>query len=275
VTKKRTSTRTKRTRFLAFTLIELLVVIAIIAIIAAMLLPALSKAKLRAQGVYCMNNLKQLQLAWHMYAEDNNEAIVINSIGKNSDSWCAGWLDFTINNPDNTNTANLMAPKGRLWDYNKSLAIYKCPADMSTCLIGGQRLPRVRSVSVNGKMNGGDFAYALDATFYNFRKMTQIVIPGPSDAFVFIDENPSSIDDGFFGVDMMDAGPRLKMVNTPSSFHGGACGLSFADGHTEIKKWMDSRTRMPFVQDTYVGVTASPNNPDVVWLQEHSTARKE
>jgi prepilin-type N-terminal cleavage/methylation domain-containing protein len=266
--------RAKKSQSLAFTLIELLVVIAIIAILAAMLLPALSKSKLRAQGVYCMNNLKQLQLAWHMYADDNGETIVINSIGANSDSWCAGWLDFTVNNPDNTNITNLMPPKGRLWDYNKSAAIYRCPADISTCLIKGQRLSRVRSVSVNGKMNGSDFAFALDATYYNFRKTTQIINPGASQAFVFIDENPSSIDDGFFGVDMMDAGSSLKMVNTPSSFHGGCGGLSFADGHAEIKKWLDPRTRMPFIQDSYVGVTACPNNPDIVWLQERYTARK-
>jgi prepilin-type N-terminal cleavage/methylation domain-containing protein len=259
----------------AFTLIELLVVIAIIAILAGMLLPALAKAKTKAQGIACLSNLKQLQLAWYMYAGDHDDRLVKNAILDNVNSWCAGWLNFDPNNSDNTNVLNLMSPAGKLWPYNQSLGIYKCPADKSVVSSRGVTHARVRSVSMNCKMNGDDWYWSPDSDFYNFRRLTEIAEPPPARAFVFIDEREDSIDDGCFGVAMRDVGASAKILNFPASYHNRAGGLSFADGHSEIKKWMDPRTR-PAIKKGQMQppVVDSPNNPDIAWLQEHCTSRK-
>ena len=261
-----------------FTLIELLVVIAIIAILAAMLLPALSKAKTKAQGIYCLSNNKQLTLAWMMYADDSQNRLAPNRDGGTTDytlSWVPGWLDFKPNNTANT-TVNFLL-NAKIGPYTKSVGIYKCPADIYNCLMGGKQVPRVRSVGMNGFIEGGAYkgehksgdAHGA-AGWWAFDKMTDIVNPAPANLWVFVDEHPDSINDGWTIINVND--PK-NWVDLPASYHNGACGFSFADGHAEIKKWIDNSTRVPVKKQQYNGFIAAGGIRDTTWIIERSSAK--
>jgi prepilin-type N-terminal cleavage/methylation domain-containing protein/prepilin-type processing-associated H-X9-DG protein len=293
----------------AFTLIELLVVIAIIAILAAMLLPVLSKAKTKAQGVYCMNNSRQILVSWNMYASDNNDLLPPNDFYSGGGpppqtpkglpydwNWVSAEMDNLPANHQATNVALLIDEKfTALARYNKSFAVYHCPADQSVVTDVGQR---VRSVSMNNAIGtvwnsvaaGHPVGSSLYQTFLDtggwsstppkywltYPKLSSMNRPGPANTWVVLDENPFSINDSEFGVPMGAPDSQglatytAKIVDVPGSYHNGSCGIAFADSHSEIHKWLGSAIK----NAKSTGIAAGDSVVDLQWLQLRTTATK-
>ena len=261
-----------------FTLIELLVVIAIIAILAAILLPALAAAKIRAQVSQSLSNIKQVQLGWQMYAGEFNDFMVPNApltAASSANTWCGTQGEDWHKSAANTNwgyyNQSLMGPY-----MTGQVGVYSCPGDN----IPSDNGPRIRTYSMNGQMGMEDptarnNTLAWNKNFRVFQRITELVGLSPADAFVFCDENMYSLNDGYLQIDCTVP----QWPDVPAAYLQGRNEFSFADGHSEVRKWQTSALKaVPYRYDvTGTDAAAIPggkNNADWIWFTQHATYRQ-
>ncbi|MSU60136.1 MAG: prepilin-type N-terminal cleavage/methylation domain-containing protein [Pedosphaera sp.] len=252
-----TAVKSARSSPLGFTLVELLVVIALIAILAALLLPALSRARDRAQGIVCLNNARQLTVAWTLYADDHNGRLAYNLGGdlkretvapRTNLNWVNGILTWELDE-DNINTATITSAS--LAPYaNRNLGIYRCPSDhvLSTVQRNAGWNARVRSYSMNAMVGDAGDLSASGSNLNNpgyLQYFSFASIQRPDEIFVFLDEHPDSINDGYF----INKAYNYQWVDLPASYHNGAAAFAFADGHSELHRWQFAQTKPPAKAD--------------------------
>jgi prepilin-type processing-associated H-X9-DG protein len=271
-----------RNRADGFTLTDLLAIVFTIGVLGALLVPALAGTKPNSQAFQCLENQRQLVRAWQMYAQDyqgnlarnGNESAqptsVTDTTSQYASQWCPG-------RQDNGVASQAVDPAwirlGCIYPYVKSVTLYRCPADVSTAFVFGQMLPRTRSISMNGWVGPYDAYTTSGRTFY---KESDLGIMGPASLFLLMDESPYSINDGFmtgYPPPVSPGAPNLIWVDYPATYHNGGAGISFCDGHAQIKKWTDPVV-LNMKSPTPVNMPATPGNADLPWLQALSTRGK-
>ena len=283
-------------------MIELLVVIAIIAILAALLLPALGRAKIKAQGIKCVSNMRQLMIAFQLYTDDHHGVFFPNTYN-GADGWVRGWLDFNGANPDNWDRDSLLDPqKAVLGPYTKDPGIYQCPADWSTVNRPGYGpVSRIRTVALSQAVGtwsdgksptpgvwldsvGGITLANPGGKWCVYARESDCIRPGPSSLWVFLDEHPASINDGAFAVRMPDstiATANQGWVDFPAGFHGDSGSFAFMDGHAELHRWREATSTGPSGLNAHVTVLSRlsrgqvPNNWDVLWVAQRTSALRD
>ncbi len=262
-----------------FTLLELVVVLATLVILLTLLKPAMARMNPNSYAVRCLNNTRQLALAWQMYADDNSGKIVINLHGGATaggvgdpvygKSWASGWLDWATRS-DNTNTVFLADPRyARLAPYlNRATNVFKCPADkyVSSTQRALGWTQRARSYSANIYLGAGNAEQGpTDPIYKHVTRISDMLYPTPAQTWVHLDEHPDSMNDAAFF-----SPHQTSWIDNPATYHNGAAGFSFADGHSEMHKWAGSLTRLTQVTFNFSTISASPGDPDVHWLSFRS-----
>jgi len=274
-----------------FTFIDLLVVLTVLTLLGLMLLPALARSKADSRGFQCLNNNRELNRAWRMWTDDNNDLLLYSSHDgnfsnpNNQRAWLISEMDYTAN-PRNWDVQVALKPSP-MWAYcGANATIWKCPSDTSYVIVTGQAKARVRSYTMNFYLGG----YAGDATlmpasskpFRFYLKSPDLVAPSPDRLFVFLDQRSDSINWGNFLTSMEGSSPSNPALyrfeqDLPGFYHDGAATFSYVDGHGEVHRWRDFRTTPPLVPNGIIYSTSpiiTPGNPDVAWLQDHATSLK-
>ncbi len=274
ITANRKDSRNLRQEVAAFSILELMAVVSIVTVIAALLLPALQKTKARSQTIYCLNNLKQLQVAWDFYAGDNEDQLVPNNSAPGL-HWIKASASLVFTSKDLTNKLFLTDTKNAAFArYIKNADVYRCPSDDSVTTIGNNsHVPRVRSYTLNGVL--GDDPQLSGSV----NRLSDVVSPAPARRFVFVDTHPGWSGPDYFSPPKPQGQISHEFNSVPSGLHNRAGTLSFADGHAEIHRWQDPRTLSPTINypPTQLGLIllpmTSPNNSDIAWLSDRGASR--